>query len=265
MPLFPRSPHEGPLRRPRFDQPAQLPPLQRRRDGRRQVDEGAPALRRRPTGTPCAAWAATRSAPAVPAGRGRTAPTRSRWRSSASRSPSSSWRSSASRSIASTTATSPRKARTSRETNANLDKVVKALEGGAAAHRRQAAVGHRQPVQQPALRPRRGHQLQRRRLRLRRRPGQEGLEVTKELGGVNYVFWGGREGYSNLYNTDLKRELDHLARFFHLAVDYKKKIGFTGQFLIEPKPKEPTTTSTISTPPRSSPSCAATAWPTTSS
>jgi len=67
------------------------------------------------------------------------------------------------------------------------------------------------------------------------------LEVTKELGGANYVFWGGREGYFNLYNTDMKRELDHLARFFHLAVAYKKKIGFTGQFLIEPKPKEPTT------------------------
>lgn len=66
------------------------------------------------------------------------------------------------------------------------------------------------------------------------------LEITKDLGGENYVFWGGREGYSNLYNTDMKRELDHLARFFHLAVDYKKKIGFTGQFLIEPKPKEPT-------------------------
>src|SRR5437868_6819476 len=66
------------------------------------------------------------------------------------------------------------------------------------------------------------------------------LEVTRDLGGENYVFWGGREGYSNLYNTDMKRELDHLAKFFHLAVDYKKKIGFTGQFLIEPKPKEPT-------------------------
>src|SRR5437660_984784 len=66
------------------------------------------------------------------------------------------------------------------------------------------------------------------------------LEVTKELGGENYVFWGGREGYSNLLNTDLKRELGHLAKFFHLAVEYKKKIGFTGQFLIEPKPKEPT-------------------------
>ena len=66
------------------------------------------------------------------------------------------------------------------------------------------------------------------------------LEVTKLLGGVNYVFWGGREGYQNLLNTNMERELDHLARFFHLAVDYAKEIGFTGQFLIEPKPKEPT-------------------------
>ena len=60
------------------------------------------------------------------------------------------------------------------------------------------------------------------------------------MGGENYVFWGGREGYQNLYNTDMKRELDHLAKFFHMAVDYAKEIGFTGQFLIEPKPKEPT-------------------------
>src|SRR5256886_10164390 len=66
------------------------------------------------------------------------------------------------------------------------------------------------------------------------------LEVTKELGGVNYVFWGGREGYQNLWNTNMKRELDHLGRFFHMAVDYAKEIGFNGQFLIEPKPKEPT-------------------------
>ena len=66
------------------------------------------------------------------------------------------------------------------------------------------------------------------------------LEVSKELGAENYVFWGGREGYQNLLNTDMKRELDHLARFFHMAVAYAKEIGFTGQFLIEPKPKEPT-------------------------
>ena len=69
---------------------------------------------------------------------------------------------------------------------------------------------------------------------------KKALEVTKELGGENYVFWGGREGYSTLLNTDMKREMDHLAKFFDMAVDYAKKIGFKGQFLIEPKPKEPT-------------------------
>lgn len=69
---------------------------------------------------------------------------------------------------------------------------------------------------------------------------KKALEVTQELGGENYVFWGGREGYETLLNTDLKREQDHLAHFLHLAVDYAKAIGFKGQFLIEPKPKEPT-------------------------
>lgn len=66
------------------------------------------------------------------------------------------------------------------------------------------------------------------------------LEVSHELGAAGYVFWGGREGYSTLWNTNMKRELEHLARFLHMAVDYKKKIGFKGQFYIEPKPKEPT-------------------------
>lgn len=66
------------------------------------------------------------------------------------------------------------------------------------------------------------------------------IEVTKELGGAGYTFWGGREGYKSLLNTDMGREMDHLAKFLHMAVDYKKKIGFTGQFYIEPKPKEPT-------------------------
>ncbi len=69
---------------------------------------------------------------------------------------------------------------------------------------------------------------------------KKALEVTMELGGDGYVFWGGREGYSTLLNTDMKRELDHLARLLHMAVDYKKEIGFKGQFYIEPKPKEPT-------------------------
>lgn len=66
------------------------------------------------------------------------------------------------------------------------------------------------------------------------------MDATKELGGENYVFWGGREGYETLLNTNLKREQEHLARFMHMAVDYAKTIGFKGQFLIEPKPKEPT-------------------------
>ena len=66
------------------------------------------------------------------------------------------------------------------------------------------------------------------------------LEVTKELGGRGYTFWGGREGYQSFLNTDMKRELDHLAAFMHMAVDYAKEIGFKGQFYFEPKPKEPT-------------------------
>lgn len=66
------------------------------------------------------------------------------------------------------------------------------------------------------------------------------LDVTKELGGENYVMWGGREGYETLLNTDLKRELAQAGRFLNLVVDYKHKIGFTGPILIEPKPQEPT-------------------------
>jgi xylose isomerase len=66
------------------------------------------------------------------------------------------------------------------------------------------------------------------------------MEVTQQLGGQGYVFWGGREGYKSLLNTDMGRELDHLAKFLHMAVDYKKQIGFEGQFYIEPKPMEPT-------------------------
>jgi xylose isomerase len=69
---------------------------------------------------------------------------------------------------------------------------------------------------------------------------KKGLEVAKELGAENYVFWGGREGYETLLNTDMQLELDNLARFFHMAVEYAKEIGLDAQFLIEPKPKEPT-------------------------
>jgi xylose isomerase len=66
------------------------------------------------------------------------------------------------------------------------------------------------------------------------------LDATIELGGSNYVFWGGREGYMSLLNTDMKRELDHMARFLTMARDYARKQGFKGTFLVEPKPMEPT-------------------------
>jgi len=69
---------------------------------------------------------------------------------------------------------------------------------------------------------------------------KKALEITHRLGGENYVFWGGREGYETLLNTDAALENDNLARFLRMAKDYARKIGFEGQFLIEPKPKEPT-------------------------
>jgi xylose isomerase len=69
---------------------------------------------------------------------------------------------------------------------------------------------------------------------------KKAMEITMELGGQNYVFWGGREGYETLLNTDMKLELDNMGRFLNMAVEYAKEIGFKGQLLIEPKPKEPT-------------------------
>src|SRR5699024_695568 len=70
---------------------------------------------------------------------------------------------------------------------------------------------------------------------------KKGLDVAKDLGAENYVFWGGREGYESLLNTNMQLELYNMARLFHMAIDYAKEIGYDGQFLIEPKPKEPTT------------------------
>jgi xylose isomerase len=69
---------------------------------------------------------------------------------------------------------------------------------------------------------------------------KKAMEITKRLNGAGFVFWGGREGYETLLNTDMKFEQDNFARFLHMAVDYAKEIGFEGQFYIEPKPKEPT-------------------------
>jgi len=69
---------------------------------------------------------------------------------------------------------------------------------------------------------------------------KKAVEITTELGGEGYVFWGGREGYETLLNTDMSLELDNMARLMRMTVDYARSIGFTGDFYIEPKPKEPT-------------------------
>lgn len=68
---------------------------------------------------------------------------------------------------------------------------------------------------------------------------KKGLDIAKKLGAQNFVFWGGREGFHSILNTDVGAELKHMANFFKMAVQYKEKIGLTCQFLIEPKPKEP--------------------------
>lgn len=70
---------------------------------------------------------------------------------------------------------------------------------------------------------------------------RKSLEIAKRLGAENYVFWGGREGWESIWNTDVKREQDHMAEWFRMCHEYAQEIGFTGQFLIEPKPQEPTT------------------------
>lgn len=69
---------------------------------------------------------------------------------------------------------------------------------------------------------------------------KKAIEITVELGGQGYVFWGGREGYDTILNTDMAKEQDNMAYLMRMAVDYGRSIGFTGDFYIEPKPKEPT-------------------------
>lgn len=68
---------------------------------------------------------------------------------------------------------------------------------------------------------------------------KKGLDIAKKLGAENFVFWGGREGFHSILNTDVASELKHMASFFRMAIDYKERIGLKCQFLIEPKPKEP--------------------------
>ena len=101
------------------------------------------------------------------------------------------------------------------------------------------ALGNRQPVQNP-VHARCGHELQRRRLRLRRRQVKKAIEVTKQLGGGYYVFWGGREGYMNAAQHRHEARARQPRPVHAHGRRLRKEIGFTGQFYFEPKPKEPT-------------------------
>ena len=118
------------------------------------------------------------------------------------------------------------------QTNKNLDAVVKVLARGAAAHRESRLLWGTACL---FAHPRYAHgaatSCNAEVFAYAAAQVKKAIEVTHELGGAGYVFWGGREGYSTLLNTDLKRELDHLAKFLHMAVDYKKKIGFKGPVL----------------------------------
>ncbi len=138
------------------------------------------------------------------------------------------------------TATSRRKAGRWRETNKNLDAVVKVLKEEQKRTGIKLLWGTANLFSNPRFMHGAATSSNADVFAFAAAQVKKAMEVTHELGGAGYVFWGGREGYSTLLNTDMKRELDHLARFLHMAVDYKKKIGFKGQFYIEPKPKEPT-------------------------
>ena len=171
---------------------------------------------------------------------GRRQPTRSPTRSGRPRPRSSSSRSSAPRSTPSTTATWPPKARPSSESHANLDEVVKVLKDEQERTGIKLLWGTANLFTNPRYMHGAATSPNLDVFAYAAAQVKKAMEVTHDLGGDGYTFWGGREGYSTLYNTDMKRELDHLARFLHMAVDYKKQIGFTGTFYIEPKPKEPT-------------------------
>jgi len=130
--------------------------------------------------------------------------------------------------------------RTLRETNKNLDAVVKVLKAEQARTGIQLLWGTANLFSNPRFVHGAGTSCNADAFAFAAAQIKKALEVTHELAGAGYTFWGGREGYMTLLNTDMKRELDHLARLLHLAVAYKKQIGFKGQFYIEPKPKEPT-------------------------
>jgi xylose isomerase len=127
------------------------------------------------------------------------------------------------------------------ETHSNLDRVVEELEGAQKASGKKLLWGTACLFAHPRYAQGAGTSPNADVFAYGASQVKHAMDATHRLGGQGYTFWGGREGYASLLNTDMKRELDHLAALLHMAVDYGKKIGYTGQFYIEPKPREPST------------------------
>jgi len=129
---------------------------------------------------------------------------------------------------------------TLQETNKNLDVIVDLLKQGMAASGKKLLWNTQNMFTNPRFMHGAGTAVNADVYAYAAAQVKKSLEIGKELGAENYVFWGGREGYEFLQNTDMALELDNLARLFQMAIDYAEEIGFDAQFLIEPKPKEPT-------------------------
>lgn len=126
------------------------------------------------------------------------------------------------------------------ESNERLDKIVPLLKTLMAEHNKKLLWGTANCFSNPRYMHGAGTSCQADVFAFAAAQIKKALEITTELGGEGYVFWGGREGYETLLNTDMRLELDNMARLLRLAVDYARGIGFKGDFYIEPKPKEPT-------------------------
>ncbi|MEG6572820.1 xylose isomerase [[Clostridium] cellulosi] len=126
------------------------------------------------------------------------------------------------------------------ETNKNLDEIVSLLKKLMAEHNKKLLWGTANTFSHPRYVHGAGTSCNASVFAFAAAQIKKAIEITKELDGCGYVFWGGREGYETLLNTDMELELDNMARLLKMAVDYARSIGFKGEFFIEPKPKEPT-------------------------
>lgn len=126
------------------------------------------------------------------------------------------------------------------ETNKNLDEIVPLLKKLMAEHNKKLLWGTANTFSHPRYVHGAGTSCNASVFAFAAAQIKKAIEITKELDGCGYVFWGGREGYETLLNTDMELELDNMARLLKMAVDYARSIGFKGEFFIEPKPKEPT-------------------------